>query len=81
MNRSATARLCKRLGLPVRRSPFLLDVLAADETERLCALTLNRLDALDRIQALMNGREWSADTHDAVAEELRRVGYAITGPV
>ena len=37
-------------------------------------------ECADAIHKLMDGTEWSADTLDAIAAELRAAGYVIRDP-
>lgn len=37
-------------------------------------------EALDRIHKLLDGREWSADTLDAIADVVRSTGRVIREP-
>lgn len=36
--------------------------------------------AADAIAKLMDGKEWNADTLDAIAAELREAGYVLRDP-
>jgi hypothetical protein len=50
----------------------------ATRTMREAALEVTRLRALlNRIQFEMDGRQWSADTLDRIAETLRAGGYPV----
>lgn len=37
-------------------------------------------DTVDQIAALLDGREWTADTASAIADVVRRSGRAVTDP-
>lgn len=41
---------------------------------------LNDIVAMQKIQAIMNGTEWSADTLEAIAEVVRQTGRVIASP-
>jgi hypothetical protein len=40
-------------------------------------MSLNNADALEQIQQLLSGKEWSPETLEVIAEIMRAAGYAI----
>jgi hypothetical protein len=43
----------------------------------LCREAANQLEALSRIHAKLDGREWGADTAASIAEDLRGIGLEV----